>query len=286
MASWEPVDIDRDEISDEAVKWDDDVIKDLESRFEELRQYNRDFNKSRDEATREEALIFVYVIRHDIEELVPNQIYDKLTIYFNNTRKKIDIQKGRPIDPIRNYKNFKLADDGTLSYVYRRTVIDLGNINDRLKPPSEIWKLGVIKLKSIGVIGIMNEDIDPYRKKYKRRQEEKLRKLDENLNERSKAIESSSTTSAEAIELMEMMSKETGTTIKDVEQGTSFIEPSERDKLLPLRELEVLDKQLRTIKGSLKVAIAKRVDLEAHIEHEERKLNEVQDPTSQTIKRI
>ena len=41
----------------------------------------------------------------------------------------------------------------------------------------------------------------------------------------------------------------------------SFIEESERDKLLPLRELEGLDKQLRTIRGSLKVAIAKRVDL-------------------------
>ena len=57
------------------------------------------------------------------------------------------------------------------------------------------------------------------------------------------------------------------------------MKPSERDKLLPLRELEGLDKQLRTIRGSLKVAIAKRVDLEARIKHEERKLNEIQDPT-------
>ena len=38
MTSWEPVDIDRDEISDEDVKWNDDVMKDLESRFEVLRQ--------------------------------------------------------------------------------------------------------------------------------------------------------------------------------------------------------------------------------------------------------
>ena len=76
-----------------------------------------------------------------------------------------------------------------------------------------------------------------------------------------------------------MMSKEIDTTVKDVEQGTSFIEPSEIDKLFPLRELEGLDKQLRTIRGSLKVAIAKHVDLEARIEHEERKLNEIQDPT-------
>ena len=76
-----------------------------------------------------------------------------------------------------------------------------------------------------------------------------------------------------------MTSKDIDTTIKDVEQDTSFIEPGERDKLLPLRGLEGLDKQLRTIKGSLKVAIAKRVDLEGRIKREERKLNEIQDPT-------
>ena len=74
--------------------------------------------------------------------------------------------------------------------------------------------------------------------------------------------------------MIEVTSKDA--TVKDAEQDTSFIEPSDRDNLLPLRELEGLDKQLRTIKGSLKVAIAKRVDLEAHIKLEERKLSEVQ----------
>ena len=78
--------------------------------------------------------------------------------------------------------------------------------------------------------------------------------------------------------MIEATSKDIDTTVKDVEQDTSFIEPSERDNLLPLRELEGLDKQLRTIKGSLKVAIAKRVDLKSHIEYEERKLSEVQGP--------
>ena len=48
---------------------------------------------------------------------------------------------------------------------------------------------------------------------------------------------------------------------------------------MPLRELEGLDKQLRTIKGSLKVAIAKCINLKARIEHEERKLGEIQDPS-------
>ena len=113
----------------------------------------------------------------------------------------------------------------------------------------------------------------------KKRREKRLRKLDENLDERLKAMESSSTTNAEAIELMEMTSKEIDMTVKDVEQDTSFIKPDDKDKLLPLRQLEGLDKQLRTIKGSLKVAIAKRINLEDHIKHEERKLNEIQDPT-------
>ena len=156
-------------------------------------------------------------------------------------------------------------------------VIDFGNINNRLKAPWEIRKLGVAKFRLIGFGDITYEDINPYKVKYKRVREEVI-KLNENLDERSKAIESSSTTDAEAIEMIEVASKDIDATVKDAEQDTSFIECSERDKLLPLRELEGLDKQLRTIKGSLKVAIAKRVDLEARIKHEERKLNEIQDP--------
>ena len=140
-----------------------------------------------------------------------------------------------------------------------------------------IRKLGVAKLRLMGFMNLTYEDINPYDRRSKRVREEVM-KLNENLDERSKAIESSSTTDAEAIEMIEVTSKDIDATVKDAEQDTSFIESSERDKLLPLRELEGLDKQLRTIKGSLKVAIAKHVDLEGHIKHEERKLNEIQDP--------
>ena len=41
-------------------------------------------------------------------------------------REKIGIKRGIPIGPIRNYDNFKLADDGEISYIYKDTVIDLG----------------------------------------------------------------------------------------------------------------------------------------------------------------
>ena len=37
MVSFEPVDTDYDKIGDEDYKWDDDVIKDLELRFNKLR---------------------------------------------------------------------------------------------------------------------------------------------------------------------------------------------------------------------------------------------------------
>ena len=193
MDSWEPVDIDRDEIADEDVKWNDDVMKDLESRFEKLRQYNKKINDSCYKDVREETSIFIDSTTLDIEELVANEIYDKLTILLDNTRKKFGIQKGRSIEPFRRYDNFKLADDGELSYIYKRTVIDLGNINERLMAPWKIHKLGVSKLKYMGFTDITDEDIQPHRTKHKKVRE-KLRKLNENLDERSKTIESSSTT--------------------------------------------------------------------------------------------
>ena len=281
MATWDPegIDIaDRDGLGEEDDNWDERSMNDLQKRYEELRQFNIKYNKSRDKTTREETSIYIDSTRHDIEELVANQIYDKLTTMFNNNRKRLDIRKGEPVlDPIRKYDNFKLPDDGSLTFVYKKIAIDLGNINERLKAPWEIRKLGVKKLKLMGFMNVTDEDVRPYKPKYKVARDEVM-KLNENLDERSKAIESSSTANAEAIEMIEMTSKDIDTTVKDVEQDTSFIEPSERDKLLPLRELEGLDKQLRTIKGSLKVAIAKCIDLEGHIKHEERKLNEIQDP--------
>ena len=130
----------------------------------------------------------------------------------------------------------------------------------------------------MGFRNITDEDIHPYRSRYKDARV-KVGKLCDDLNERSKAITSSSTTDTEAIELTEIISEDIDTTIKRVEQETYFIEAGERDKLLPLRELKGLDKQLRTIRGPLKVAIAKRIELEGRIKHEENKLNEIQDST-------
>ena len=52
---------------------------------------------------------------------------------------------------------------------------------------------------------------------------------------------------------------------------------------LPMRELLGLDKQLRSIRGSLKVEVAKIVQLEEHIKKEHRKLKEFQEARDQIL---
>ena len=75
-------------------------------------------------------------LKHDTIELAANQIYDRLTIFFNNDRKRFGIQGGKPIiEPIREYRNFKLTKNVKLSYVYKKTVINLGYMDEGLKAP-------------------------------------------------------------------------------------------------------------------------------------------------------
>ena len=276
MATWEPdIDpFDRDEIGEGDDRWDEVFTHNLETRLNKLRQFNSTLSETHDDL-RDITINNKEALKRDTIELIANEIYDKLTKLFNDRRKGSGIKGGKPInEPIRDYSKFKLKTDGTLSYEYKKTVINLGNIDNGLKSLKEMSKLGVNRLRTMGFTNITYEDIQPYQPRYKNAREEAARILNEKLNERSKILESSSTTDVEAIELMEKTSKD----IDGLEQETSFIEPSERDKLLPLRELQGLDKQIRTIKGSLKVAIAKRVELEDRIKHEENKLNEIQDP--------
>ena len=169
MASWEPVDTDYDKIGDEDYKWDDEVIRDLELRFNKLMGYHETLNKSTDEDTIEMTEKTKDALKHDTIELVANQIYDRLTIFFNKDRKRFGIQGGEPIiEPMREYRNFKLTKNGKLSYKYKRTVIDLGNINEELKAPLEIRRLSVAKLRLMGFRNLTYEDINPYDQRSKR----------------------------------------------------------------------------------------------------------------------
>ena len=203
MTSWGPIDIsqfDCDEIEDVYDEWDADFKNDLEGRYNKLIGFKKTLDESLDEDIMDTTEKTRDVLKCDTIEMIANEIYAKLTISFNNNRKRFGIHKGKPIvEPLRYYYNFKLADGGELTFVYKKTVIDLGNIDEGLKLPFEIHKFDVTKLRLMGFTNITDEDTNPYRKKFKRKKEkeekrkkvrEKIRKLDENLNERSKAIPS------------------------------------------------------------------------------------------------
>ena len=91
------------------------------------------------------------------------------------------------------------------------------------------------------------------------------------LNKAAEELPSESDiTGADDIELQEIAEKASGiiSQIKDVQTDTEDLFEH------PLRELLGLDKQLRSKRGSLKVEVAKKVELEEHITKEQRKLEE------------
>ena len=101
------------------------------------------------------------------------------------------------------------------------------------------------------------------------------------LNKAAEELPSESDiTKADDTELQEIVEKASGiiSQIKDVQTDTDYLFEH------PLRELLGLDKQLRTIQGSLKVEVAKKVELEGHIEMEKIKLGEIQDDPRYTKK--
>ena len=94
------------------------------------------------------------------------------------------------------------------------------------------------------------------------------------LNKAAEELPSESDiTRADDIELQEIAEKASGiiSQIKDVQTDTEDLFKH------PLRELLGLDKQLRSIRSSLKVEVAKKVELEEHIAKERRKLEEFQE---------
>ena len=95
MATWDPVDVshlDRDEIEDLHADWDDAFTSDLEMRFNRLRRFDRTLNESTDEDTIEMTEKAKDRFKRGTIELIANQIYDKLTTLFNNSRKRFGIK--------------------------------------------------------------------------------------------------------------------------------------------------------------------------------------------------
>ena len=67
-------------------------MNDLERRFNQLRQFNETLDESRDEDLIGITTSTKNALERDTIELVVNLIYDRLTISFNNNRKRYGIQ--------------------------------------------------------------------------------------------------------------------------------------------------------------------------------------------------
>ena len=173
MASWESVDIDqadRDEIEEEDDKWDDNLMNELERKFEELRQFNATLETSSENDVEKNITLDKLRLKKDTIELVANQIYDKMTKLINDTRKRLGIKGGATMEePIRNYDNFVQDDNGKLTFTYKNKVTNFGNNNGGLIPPSRIRESSVNRLELMGFTKITDEDKDihPYRSRYK-----------------------------------------------------------------------------------------------------------------------
>ena len=163
--------------------------------------------------------------------------------YIRDLYKKLSENIGETLDEF-HYDYFKL-ENGELYYRGKR------------KP---LTTKGV--LKSVGMLadilgkgGLRNLGFDIPRGKVTARQAVMLNKAAEELPSESDI------TGADDIELQEIAEKASGiiSQIKYVQTDTDDL--SEH----PLQELLGLDKQLRSIRGSLKVEVAKKVELEEHI---------------------
>ena len=101
------------------------------------------------------------------------------------------------------------------------------------------------------------------------------------LNKAAEGLPSESDiTKVDDIELQAIVGKASGiiSQLKDVQTDTEDLFKH------PLRKLLGLDKQFRSIRGSLKVEVAKKVELDRHIEMEKIKLGEIQDNPRYTKK--
>ena len=126
-------------------------MNELDRKFEELRRFNATLETSSGKDVEKNIKTDKLRLKKDTIELVANQIYDRMTKLFNDTRKRLGIKGGANIEkPVRNYDCFDLDDNGNFTFTYENKVIDFGNIKEGLLPPSKIRELDVNRLKLIG----------------------------------------------------------------------------------------------------------------------------------------
>ena len=228
---------------------DIDPFGDHESRPEEPMGENIPFTPvggSTWEPEREQETSFGGEIHNRLAKDYVKDLYKKLSDYIGETSEPF------------HFDYFKL-EGGELYYRGRNKPLTYGE--GKLKSVGEITDiLGKNRLHNLG--------FDMPKGKLTAQQAVMMNRVKEELPSMSDI------TKADDIELQEITENASKSTEDLISQMKN--DQSQTDDLFeyPLRELLELDKQLRSIRGLLKVEVAKKVQLEEHIKKEKRKLKE------------
>ena len=191
-----------------------------------------------------------------LNKQIKKQIIDDI---YNKISKTLGVEpKYKFKDYIETYKN------GKVKYVNHQDIVELGT-KQNIKTGEQLKKLlGVKRLRALGYTNINYLDIYPSKA---------VKKLNKNL---PSTVSIKSASNEEVLEMVDNTIDNISQVSDELQQETSFIEG---DELPSMRELLGLDNAVRTISGSLKLAVAKSVEVQNHIEIEYGKLEELNDPS-------
>ena len=300
MASWEPDEIDFEDEYDKADPIDDDNLNESMNELnksireqEELQgRLSRAEWKSTNEDERtklEQRIAFnekkqgLYVMR------ASKTILSILHRGFNKIKQdgKVMVLDQQSAEKLYNKLRLAVTDEGTYKIAFEN---ESGTYKDILSPGNR-WQTPNTYLRIFGkkFVKDMGFDVDKPRtgtkskipKKRMEQIEQYVDEIDDNRKQFARELNELPTTSEgnqDNIMLQDIINKNeiaTDNSIKLIETSEIGADASTQTSGLTLRELQGLDKELRTISGSLRSAIAKSIAKQVDIDREKRKLEEM-----------
>ena len=302
MASWEPDEIDFEDQYDKADPIDDDnldeSINELNESIreeEELRQKltrTEWKSKNKDERTKsEQQIVFNEKKQGEYIMRASKTIISILHRGFNKIKQdgKVMVIDEKSSKKLYNRLRLVETDEGTYKIAFENDSKKYKDIlsptNRWLAPNAYLRILGKKLMKDIGFD--VNKPRTGTKSKIPKKRVEQIEmyvdETDDNRKQFASELNELPTTSAnnqDNIMLQDIITKNeiaTDNSIKLIETSLTEIgaDASTQTGGLTLRELEGLDKELRTISGSLRSAIAKSVAKQVDIDKENRKLEEM-----------
>ena len=301
MASWEPDEIDFEDQYDKADPIDDD---NLDESINELNRSIREQEKLREKLSRAE---WSPINKDKIEKLGQRIAFNekKQGLYVMRASKTIISILHRGFDKIKEDGRVMVLDEKSAEKLYNRLRLvetdegtykiafenESGTYKDILSPGNR-WLAPNAYLKILGKKFIKDIGFDVNRprtgtkskitKKRMKQIERYVDEIDDNEKQFAKKLNELPTSedTQDNIMLQDIINKNeiaTDNSIKLIETSLTEIgaDASTQTGGLTLRELEGLDKELRTISGSLRSAIAKSMAKQVDIDKENRKLEEM-----------